>query len=116
MKFNCGLFILFFVSCNNQPSKNVAKKVTEIDSLKNTLVGEWGGLGENSPVWEINVESIYYYQENKSYPYEIIDKDLVIDRFESKGVLRNISVAKDTLTFYDEQGLKIKGYRFKTKK
>lgn len=116
MKLICILCILFLASCNGEPSNNLTKQVTNVDSLKNTLVGLWGGLGENSPVWEIKIDSIYYYSENKSYPYKILDKDMVIERQESKGVLRNISVAEDTLTFYDEQGLEVNGYRFKRKK
>jgi hypothetical protein len=45
-----------------------------------------------------------------------VDKDLIIERLESKGILRNISVVEDTMIFYDEQGLTIKGYRFQTTK
>lgn len=115
MKIICVLYILFF-SCNNNSSNKLTKQLTKIDSLKNTLIGQWGGPGENSPVLEINVDSIYYFEEKKSYPYKIFDSDLVIERLESKGVLRNISVTEDTLTFYDEQGLITKGYRFKKKK
>ncbi len=116
MKYICVLSILFFASCNSQPSNNLTKQVTKVDSLKNTLVGKWGGLGENSFVLEIKIDSIYYYQENKSYPYKIVANDLIIERLETKAVLRNISVNKDTLIFYDDQGFKIKGYRFNTKK
>ena len=88
----------------------------KVDDLKTKLIGHWGGLGEDGPVWEIKNDSIYYYQEKKTYPYQIVDKDLVIERPESKGVLRNISVTKDAMIFYDEQGFQIKGYRFKTNK
>jgi len=114
MKLICVLCILLFASCNSKTSNKLTKQESKVDSLKNTLLGQWGGLGENSPVLKINIDSIYYYEENKSYPYKIVDKDLIIERLETKGVLRNISVNKDTLIFYDEQGLTTKGYRFKT--
>ncbi len=117
MKLTFILTSLFFVSCNIQNSNDVAtKKIIEADRLKIKLLGYWGGLGEDSPVWEIKIDSIYYCQEKKAYPYQIVDKDLVVERPKSKGLLRNISVVEDTMTFYDEQGLAIKGYRFKAKK
>jgi hypothetical protein len=117
MKLIWVIAFLFYVSCNTQNSNDATtKKVMKVDSLKTKLLEHWGGLGEDSPVWEIKNDSIYYYQEKKTYPYQIIGKDLVVERPESKGVLRNISVVSDTMIFYDEQGLPIKGYRFKAKK
>ena len=117
MKIICILFCVFFINCNNNDS-NIAttRKYTTADSLKTKLLGQWGGSGEDSAVWEIRIDSIYYLQEKKTYAYKILDNDLVIERPESKGILRNISVFEDTMTFNDEQGLTIKGYRLKNKK
>jgi hypothetical protein len=117
MKIIYILIFLLFISCNTQNSNDkTTKKIIEVDSLKSKLLGHWGGLGEDNPVWEIKIDSIYYYQEKKTSPYQIVDMDMIIERPESKGILRNISVVEDTMTFYDEQGLTIKGYRFKAKK
>ena len=114
MKIISILIFLFFIGCNSQNSNNAtAKELIKQDSLKTKLLGQWGGLGENNPVWEIKIDSIYYYQHKKAYPYQIVGNALVIELTESKGVLRNISVVVDTMIFYDEQGLRIKGYRFK---
>jgi hypothetical protein len=116
MKIACISLFIFFVSCDSADSNTKTNQYTKVDTLKHKLLGQWGGLGEDSAVLEIKIDSIYYLQEKKSYPYKIVDNDLVIERNESKGILRNISVIEDTMTFNDEQGLTTKGYRFKTKK
>lgn len=116
MKIVCISFFIFFVGCNNADTNEKTKHHTNVDTIKNKLLGQWGGLGEDSAVWEISFDSIYYLQEKKSYPYKIVGNDLVVERNESKGFLRNISVIEDTMTFNDEQGLATKGYRFKAKK
>lgn len=112
-----AIFILIFivvVGCNTKKSNNThANKLTQVHSLKDNLIGKWGGLGEDSPVWKIELDSIYYYQEKKKYPYQILGRDLIIERAQSKGVLSNISVIKDTMIFSDEQGLIVRGFRFK---
>ncbi|HEX4876774.1 MAG TPA: hypothetical protein VFV31_08900 [Chitinophagaceae bacterium] len=112
MNFISLITILLFVGCTSQRSED-SNNIAKIDSLKTTLLGQWGGLGEASPVLEIKSDSIYYFEEKKSYPYEIIGTDLVIRRAEYIGVLKNISVLQDTMTFYDEQQFSIKAYRFK---
>lgn len=104
--------LIFFLSCNNQDSAPTQKNLLN-DSLKNSLLGKWGGLGENEPVWEIKKDSIYYYEEGKSYYYFILRGDFIIKRLNSSVALKNIHVYKDTLFFLDDQGLTIKGYRFK---
>lgn len=119
MKLISVILFLLFVCCNIQScnTNNAGKnKPLLVDSLKAKLIGNWGGLGEDSPVWEIKHDSIYYYQEQKTYPYQIVGSDLIIERLDTKGILKNISVLKDTLMFYDEQGLQITGYRFLNKK
>lgn len=66
---------------------------------KNSLIGKWGGLDEDGPVWRITHDSIYNFGDNKNCPYEIIGNDLVFDDGQSKPHLRNISVIKNTLFF-----------------
>jgi hypothetical protein len=106
---------MILIGCNTQqPVESKAKTSSKLDSLKNALLGRWGGLGEESPVWEITMDSIYYFQELKSYRYEILNNNFIIYRQESKGILKNISVIKDTMTFYHEDGLKVTGYRFRS--
>ena len=114
MKNITWLIVILFTSCNNNDVNNKSTKpITKADSLKLELLGEWGGLGEDSPVWEIRSDSIYYFRESKAYPYQILDNNFIIERSTSKGILKNISVVVDTMTFNDEQGLIIKSYRFK---
>ncbi len=115
MKFlYCSIFVLF-ISCNDQPqSNNISNKLTHNDTLKNKLLGQWGDL--ENPMWDIRSDSIYYFERSAAYPYELINNDFIIYLPESKGILRNIRVNKDTLFFLDEQGLTVKGYRFKNKK
>jgi hypothetical protein len=112
-----GLVVLIFLNaCNIQPSDNVsAKKLTKEDSLRLQIIGRWGGIAEDSPVFKITIDSIYYFQHGRSYPYKISGTDLTIEFPDSKTVLKNVFVSKDTLNFEDDQGLKIKGYRFKDK-
>ena len=113
---NHFIYILFFtlvLSCKAKYHDGVTKNIDKVDSLKNNLLGNWDGLGENDPVLEIKVDSIYYYQEKKAYLYKIINKDLVIYRAASKGILKNLAVVNDTMIFNDEQGMTIKAYKFK---
>lgn len=104
---------LIFIACNQHDKKNTSsKKVTMEDSLKIKLIGKWGGIGEGTPVWDIRPDSIYYYERSAAYPYKILNGDFIINLPSSKGVLKQISVIKDTMFFLDEQGNTIKGYRF----
>ncbi|HEY8688533.1 MAG TPA: hypothetical protein VIM07_04800 [Chitinophagaceae bacterium] len=109
MKIIFLLITILLVSCSEQTQST--NKLTHEDSLKNDLIGQWGGLGEDSPVWDFKKDSIYYYNRSASYPYRIINQDLIIYLPESKGILKNIRVVKDTLFFIDDQGLPVKGYR-----
>ena len=103
------LILIFCISCNSPHSNNVVtKNFSKADTLKSLLIGEWGGLGEDSPVWKFSEDSIYYFQEKRSYAYKVLNNDLVIKRDESEGILKNISVKKDTMTFEDPPGIKIK--------
>lgn len=116
MKRIALIAFIFLTACNTRTSNNTStKRLTKEDSLRLTIVGSWGGPGEDSPVFKIAIDSIYYFQHKRSYPYMIADRDVIIEFPDSKGVLKNVFVVKDTLNFEDEQGLKIKGYRFKDK-
>ncbi|HKO79597.1 MAG TPA: hypothetical protein VJU78_04340 [Chitinophagaceae bacterium] len=107
------LVTLMFVACDQPDSKNTpSKTMTADDSLKINLIGKWGGLGESIPVWNIMPDSIYYYGRSAAYPYQILNGDFIIYLPESKGVLKHITVIKDTMSFLDEQNNTIKGYRF----
>ena len=102
-----------FIACNQYDKRNISpKKMTIDDSLKIELIGKWGGLGENTPVWKIGPDSIYYYDQSTSYPYKILNGDFIIDFFSSKGTLKHMVVIKDTMYYLDEQGIMIRGYRF----
>jgi hypothetical protein len=84
-------------SCQNGSRK--IPKISRVDSIKNSLLGKWGGPGEDSPVTKITYDSIHNFQEKKSYAYTIIGNDLVFDNGQSKSYMKNISVTKDTLSF-----------------
>ncbi len=96
-------FLIFTISCDdsNPDNDKLGKKFKNEKALKLKLLGQWGNLSETTPVWEIQNDSIYYFQESKAYSYIIIDNNFVIDRPNSKAVLRNISVVNDTLSFLD---------------
>lgn len=119
MKIICITFFLFLISCNRNGPNNAKKtRDTQVDTLKTTILGQWGGFGESSAVLEIRTDSIYYLEEKKAYPYTIIGKDLIIKRPESIAILRNISIVEDTMTFTvnGEQGQTTYAYRFKAKR
>lgn len=115
LKYIFIIITLKLISCNGSPSyKTSQEKVsTKEDTLKPKLIGIWGGLGEDVPVWEIKSDSVYYFEQSAAYPYKIVDNDLIIDYPKSITVLKDIYVIKDTLFFLDEQGILTKGYRFK---
>ena len=107
--------VLLLNSCKER-KHNVVFFDHKIDSLKKTLNGEWGGLNEYPPVWNIKMDSIYYYDRSQAYSYKIVNNDLIINLPASKGILKNIFVINDTIFFLDEQGNQIKGYRAKKPK
>jgi hypothetical protein len=112
MKLFFAILAVFIYSCIQKTAPDSGSQLVN-DSLKKTLVGKWGGLNESIPIWDIQVDSIYYYDRSKAYSYEIINDDLIINLPGSKGVLKNIFVIKDTVFFLDEQGNQVRGYRFK---
>lgn len=116
MKLIFFSIVILFITCNEHSgSKNkLPDKPTHDDTLKSKLIGKWGDF--ENPMWDIRMDSIYYFERSTAYLYKISNNDLIIYLPESKGILRNIHVIKDTLFFLDEQGLIVKGYRFKNKK
>jgi hypothetical protein len=98
MKKQFFIFLLLFTAC--QQKKPAIIKISIEDSFRNSLIGKWGGLNESHPVWKISHDSVYYYSQNKSYPYSIAGNDLIIDEGLEQPLLKNVSVIKDTLFFY----------------
>ena len=112
------LFLLLLIqSCQNNHSS--VKAISRVDSFRNSLIGKWGGLNESEPVWRISHDSIYNYEQNKSYPYEIIGNDLVFDNGLSKPNLKDITVINDTLFYHMKASLDkeiyitVRGFRYR---
>ncbi len=109
-------FAFLFASCNDVEDRHnpINKKVTESQNeTESKIIGKWGGLGEESPVWDIRKDSIYYFQHSKAYAYKILNKNMHINFGNTSTILKNINVKSDTLFFIDDVGLLIKGYRFR---
>ncbi len=103
------LVLIFALSCNNSQTTND----TKFDGLQTKIIGLWGGLGEDSPVWQIKKDSIYYFEEKKSYACRLDDGSLSINYNGRTFFLKDISVIEDTLIFYDEHNIKTFAYRFR---
>ena len=105
---------LIFLACNQHDKKNtLSKKLTMDDSLKIKLIGKWGGIREDTPIWDIRSDSIYYYDRSTAYPYKILNGDFIIDFPEPGAVFEDISVVKDTMFFIDAQAhISVRVYRF----
>lgn len=102
-------------SCNERPKeiKTLQPNRQNVSlSLRDSLIGKWGGLGESIPVFEIRKDSIYYVQPSTAYPYKIINRDFIIYFPDHKGLLQSIRVDHDTIFFYDDFGL-ARAYRSK---
>ncbi len=46
------------------------------DSFAFALQGTWGG--HDNPTWDIGIDSIFYYSENKSYYYFTHGRDMIV--------------------------------------
>ena len=103
-------FVLLYFVWGCQTGKTKIIPISKIDSIKNSIIGKWGGLGENEPIWKITSDSIFFYNQKKSYPYEIVNNDLVFDNGMSKSHLKNIKVVQDTLFFEDKASLEYENY------
>src|SRR4051794_7455350 len=104
------VIITFSISCISHTE--LSNHQTKSDSLRNTLIGKWGGLG-NKPTFQIKQDSIYFFEQSTAYSYKIINHDMVIHYPQIEGVLRNIYVLKDTLFFSNEEGVQMRGFRKK---
>jgi len=104
-------FSTWLVSCGNHGHQSASQKG---DALRNNILGLWGGLNEDSPVWKITADSIYYFQEGKTYPYTLYVDSLVIRFPDHLYSLKHITVIGDTMVFKDEVG-KMYAYRFTSK-
>ena len=98
--FNCG-------NHGHNPEKH------KIDSLRINVLGLWSGPNEDSPIWKITADSIYYFQEKKAYKYTLHKDSLVIQFPDHSYSLRDMSVIGDTMIFKDDIG-KVYAYRFKS--
>ena len=101
------LSIMLF-SCANEKKRNIS----ESDKLKIKLIGKWGGLGEQAPVFYFTSDSIYYYDRLKFYSYEILNGEVIINFPTTKGILKRVTVIKDTMFFFDEFPDTIKAFRY----
>lgn len=89
----------------NPPPKN---------ELNNAIIGKWGGLGEERPVWEITNDSFYFKVTSKVTTYEIFKNDVIIHNPEMTTVLSNVRIIGDTLLFRDKMGdMEIRVFRIK---
>ncbi len=109
--------MFFFTSCKQ--NKTSVIQISREDSFRNSLIGKWGGLNEGNPVWKISYDSVFYYNQNKSYPYSIAGNDLIIDEGPAQPLFKNISVHKDTLLYYvrvsleEEIYMVVRSFRYK---
>jgi hypothetical protein len=97
---------LFLVACKQKKGINKSEY-----TLEKKIIGKWGGKNESSPVWLFSEDSIYYYQFQKSFKYQIINQNLLIEFNGNITVLKDVSINEDTLYFKDEANLKIEAYR-----
>ena len=104
---------MLFSACKNNSATKEPTVTTTRDSLVSTILGKWGGE-EGKPVWEIKKDSIYYYNQNKSYYYLIHDKDMIVLYKEGPYMLHNIHTVNDTLFFdINSEGMVTKAFRIK---
>ena len=95
MKYVYLVFITFLFSCSEQ-NKSV-QKVSFEDTIKNILIGKWGGASDNLPVWQIGKDSIYYFEHSRAYPYKIVGHNMIISLPINQEKLGNIHIIMNTL-------------------
>jgi hypothetical protein len=105
------IIVSILIICGCKGNKNDWSEKN--DSITQNIIGKWGGLGESTPVLKITADSIYYFDTDKTYSYKIISRDVVINFPEYKRVLKNVSIEKDTMVFYDDLPEPIRAFRFK---
>ena len=108
------IVIIVFAACKNTSPNNKEKNVYVItnDSLISTIVGKWGGE-TGKPVLKIEKDSIYYFNEKKSYYYLFHDKDMIVLYKEGPFMLGNIHTLNDTLFFEINHGNITKAFRIR---
>ena len=106
MKTITPAFILLVCSisfaCNS--NSNVVKEQSYEDSLQSLLIGFWGNPNEDTPVWKMDKDSIYYLQRHETYSYKLQGNDVLINNPEYPMWFKNISFIEDTLYFHDADG------------
>lgn len=107
------LGVCIIVACNNNTDKRGKEiSITTNDSLISTILGKWGEVG--NPVWKIDKDSIYYFNENKSYYYLVHDGDMIVLYKSGPYSLNKIHSLNDTLFFkINDVGGFIKAFRVK---
>ena len=103
--------ILFFFSCNEQNKST--QKLSYEDTIKNILIGKWGGSSDSLPVWEIRKDSIYYFEHSRAHPYKIVGHNMIISLPANQGKLGDIHVIKDTFFFTLHPGVEVQAIRFR---
>ncbi len=79
--------------------------------LVENVVGKWGALNGSDPLFTFSSDSFFVNDISKGYHYQIINKSIIIDYPNVFRVLRNVKVNEDTLSFIDDYGVVVKGYR-----
>ena len=103
------VFYLLISSCKGKENTENDKKKYLIQQV----IGKWGGLEEKTPVLNITLDSIFYFDRNKAYSYEINNGNIIINFPEHKGILRNVSIVNDTMIFFDDFPEPIKAIKIK---
>ena len=108
------LIAVFFASCkqNTNDSNKTGIQVDSKDSLISTIAGKWGDRNGN-PGWLITKDSLYYFNEKKSYYYLIHDKDMIVLYKEGPFMMGNVHVLRDTLFFTIPNGGTIKAFKIR---
>ena len=101
MKYILIILLNFLIACESKnKGKPTVSQPTSFETTKIKLLGYWGGMETNLPTWKISNDSIKFVDENKTYDYQFINGDMIINRTDSKLIFSNISIVGDTLIFY----------------
>ena len=101
MKYILIILLNFLIACESKnKGKTTVSQPTSFETTKIKLLGYWGGMETNLPTWKISNDSIKFVDENKTYDYQFINGDMIINRTDSKLIFSNISIVGDTLIFY----------------
>jgi len=112
MKFLVIILYILLLGCSAR-EKKADTNDTKINSFNTRILGKWG---EESPVMRIDKDSVFFFHIVKAYPYELIDRDIIIDcsaDFGRKDTLGGILITADTIGFFLDNKLWTKRYRFK---